>query len=101
MLLLGTMVMGILLSVAAALIQLFDLEEGTNLSTAQRTAGYFVIILICLFMSSFVLSFGYVYLAALPCMINYIINEHTELVRGLLSVRYTLYKSEVGWLLLR
>ena len=55
--------MGILLAMAAALIQLFDLEEGTNLSTAQRTAGYFVIILICLFMALFVLSFGCVSLS--------------------------------------
>ena len=60
LLLLGTMVMGILLAMAAVLIQLFDLEEGTDLNIAQRTAGYFVIILICLFMASFVLSFGYV-----------------------------------------
>ena len=60
LLLLGTMVMGVLLATAAALIQLFDLEEGTNLSTAQRTAGYFVIVLICLFMATFGLSFGYV-----------------------------------------
>ena len=52
--------MGMLLAVAAALIQLFDLEEGTDLSTAQRIAGYFVIVLICLFMASFVLSFGYI-----------------------------------------
>lgn len=63
MLLLGTMVMGILLAMAAALIQLFDLEEGINLSTAQKIAGYFVIILICLFMASFVLSFGCVTLS--------------------------------------
>ena len=63
LLLLGTLVMGILLAMAAALIQLFDLEEGTNLSTAQRTVGYFVIILICLFMASFVLSFGCVSLS--------------------------------------
>ena len=61
--------MGMLLAVAAALIQLFDLEEGTDLSTAQRTAGYFVIVLICLFMASFVLSFGYIYIIAVHYMI--------------------------------
>lgn len=91
--------MGILLVVAAALIQLFDLEEGTNLSTTQRIAGYFVIILICLFMASFVLSFGYIYITAIHCMIinkEQIKFEHIERVRGLLSVRYILCKSEVG-----
>lgn len=71
LLLLGTMVMGILLAVAAALIQIFDLEEGTNLSTAQRTAGYFVIILICLFMASFVLSFGCVNLSMFRYQVMY------------------------------
>ena len=50
--------MGVLLVAAAALIQLFDLEEGTNLSTAQKIAGYFVIIVICLLMASYVLSLG-------------------------------------------
>ena len=65
--------MGMLLAVAAALIQLFDLEEGPDLSTAQRTAGYFVIVLICLFMASFVLSFGYIYIIAVHY--NMIIKE--------------------------
>ena len=91
--------MGILLVVAAALIKLFDLEEGTDLSTTQRTAGYFVIILICLFMASFVLSFGYIYITVVHCMIinkEQIKFEHIERVRGLLSVRYILCKSEVG-----
>ena len=58
LLLFGSTAMGILLVMAAALIQLFDLDEGTDLSTAQRTAGYFVIVLICLYMATFVLSFG-------------------------------------------
>ena len=40
------------------LIQLFDLEESTDLSGAQQIAGYFVIISICLQMSLYALSYS-------------------------------------------
>ena len=50
--------LGILLVVAGILIQLFDLEESTDLSGTQKIAGYFVIILICLQMSLYVVSYA-------------------------------------------
>ena len=51
--------MGTLLVVTGILIQVFDLEGGgENLSIAQKIAGYFVIVLICLLMSAYIMSFS-------------------------------------------
>ena len=55
LLLLGSIVVGVLMVAAGALIQFFDLErEGETLSLTQKVAGYFVIVLVCLLMSVYV-----------------------------------------------
>lgn len=56
LLLIGAISVGILLVGAGALIQFFNLEGGEDLTTAQRIASYFVIILVCLLMSAYVVS---------------------------------------------
>ena len=58
LLLFGFVGIGTLLVVAGVLIQLFDLEESTDLSEAQKIAGYFVIIVVCLQMSIYGVSFA-------------------------------------------
>ena len=52
------MTTGGLFASAATLIQLFDLDEGGNLSKEKRVAGYFLIVLICLVMSVFLALFA-------------------------------------------
>ena len=58
LLLLGFVGIGTLLVVAGILIQLFDLEESTDLNGAQKVAGYFVIVVVCLQMSIYGVSFA-------------------------------------------
>ena len=58
MLLVGAIVVGILLITTGALIQFFNLEEGEDLNATQRVAGYFVIVLVCLLMGVYVISFA-------------------------------------------
>lgn len=50
--------MGTLQIMAAALIQIFDLEDDTDLSVGKRVAGYSVIALICIVMSIHITSYG-------------------------------------------
>lgn len=50
--------MGISLMSAAALIQIFNLEDDIDLSVGERVAGYFVVALICLSMAAFNMTFA-------------------------------------------
>lgn len=61
LLLLGAVVLGLSQALAAALIQIFDLENEGDLSVGRRVAGYLVIGLICLMMSMNNWSYGYIY----------------------------------------
>ena len=60
LLLIGAIVLGFSQTSAAALIQIFDLENEGDLSVGRRVAGYLVIALICLMMCVNNLSYGYV-----------------------------------------
>ena len=55
LLLVGAVLVGILLVATGTLVQLFNLEEG-DLNKTQRIIGYFVIVLVCLLMSVYVIS---------------------------------------------
>ena len=54
----GFVGIGTMLVATGALIQLFDLEEGADLSKTQEIAGYFVIVFVCLQMSVYALSYA-------------------------------------------
>ena len=58
LLLAGAIVAGTLLVITGVLIQVFDLEGGEDLSTAQKVAGYFVIVLICLVMGAYIMTYS-------------------------------------------
>ena len=80
LLLLGSIVVGVLMVAVGALIQFFDLErEGEALSSTQKVAGYFVMILVCLLMSVFVLS--------LKLVLKYLIQEFCPCIIMFYSVK--------------
>ena len=50
LLLLGAVILSLLLISAAALIQIFNLDDATSVGVGKRVAGYLVVALICLMM---------------------------------------------------
>ena len=58
LLLLGGAVIGLSLTIAAALIQIFNLEDDPGLNVGSRVAGYLVIALICLSMTTYNMTYA-------------------------------------------
>ena len=50
--------LGLSLVSAAALIQIFNLEDDPDLNVGRRVAGYFVIALICLSMTNYNMTYA-------------------------------------------
>ena len=50
--------LGLSLMIAAALVQIFNLEDNPGLSVGSKVAGYFVIALICISTTNYNMTFA-------------------------------------------